>query len=140
MPSALMIATSRDTRSIINYGTVRTEMSQCYLISIMSIELVSSGFFVPPVNQLQTASISKDVLEGEDILENWHLSLSRVEPFTKFIYRKEDIKKTDKGELSCQHRYQDGDTLWLSKKTHDTFCNKCATLLQFSECIRKYVC
>merc|ERR1719242_2015306 len=53
------------------------------------------GFFVPPINQLQTASLSKDMLE-QNILDNWHLSLSRVEPFTKFICIKENPKRTMK--------------------------------------------
>ena len=41
--------------------------------------------------------------------------------------------------IACNHRFQDGDTLWVSNTSHEVYCHKCATLLQFSECIRKYV-
>merc|ERR1719474_1615497 len=37
---------------------------------------VWEGFFVPPPNQIQTASISRSMLDGEDV-EKWYQSLSR---------------------------------------------------------------
>ena len=94
------------------------------------------GFFVPPMDQIQTASISKQMLD--DNLANWHQSLSRVEPLTLFEYKR-DPKNTETREIGCKHRFKEGDLLWRSEKAHETMCHKCATLLQFSECIRKFV-
>eukprot|EP01083_Nonionella_stella_P314177 1130828_1 len=102
------------------------------------------GFFVPPMNQLQTASISKNMLQEVDDLENWHQSISRVESLQKFIYRESESNKfvyrhTTAPRMECKHKCKIGDALWLCKTTYDVYCNKCAVLLQFSECIRKYV-
>eukprot|EP01083_Nonionella_stella_P209508 759378_1 len=102
-----------------------------------------NGFFMPPQNQLQTAQISRH-MDGTDSFDDWYEGLSRVEPLTKFI---NDTRRsrTSKSMLqkskavACGHSVSKGDVLWYSEQTYDIYCNRCATLLQFSECIRKYV-
>ena len=104
------------------------------------------GFFVPPEKQLQSATITKNMDDwNDDNLMKWYESISRVEALTKFTYEADDEMRALRGEkvykpyTTCKHRHKLGDILWLSDTTYDVFCNKCARLLQFSECIRKYV-
>lgn len=73
-------------------------------------------------NQIQTASISKSMLNDDEV-ENWHQSLSRVEPLSKFehtegsrdgatkesrdganltVFMKKDFPRS----LSCKHRFR----------------------------------
>eukprot|EP01084_Bolivina_argentea_P046070 84816_1 len=42
-------------------------------------------------------------------------------------------------KIFCSHIAVQNDILWLSNSTQDVYCNRCGVLLQFSECIRKYV-
>lgn len=83
-------------------------------------------------------------------LKNWHQSLSQVEPLIKLIHRRQKQKNVNYHEISCRHSYQDGDIVWRSgvsvtvdddndKTTVCHLCDKCATMLRFGECIRKYV-
>ena len=73
----------------------------------------------------------------------WYKSLAIVEPLKKFIYQNKDKKDKmtglDTKQIFCSHDANQFDTLWLSNSTQDAYCNRCAILLQFSECIRKYV-
>ena len=39
----------------------------------------------------------------------------------------------------CRAMLSDEKIFWLNEKTQEMYCEKCSTLLQFSECIRKYV-
>ena len=105
-----------------------------------------NGFFMPPMNQLQTAQISKNMSVTDDF-EDWYSSLSRVEPLTKFINHDINNKNKKKNKklynninnIACKHKVKNDQILWYSKKTYEVYCDKCATLLQFAECLRKYV-
>eukprot|EP01084_Bolivina_argentea_P038517 71232_1 len=99
-----------------------------------------AGFFVPPTNRLQTSAISKNMKQINMMnnlqLNKWYEILSHVESLTKFICQEELPSDYKKG---CDHKYKIGDTLWISTQTCHVYCDKCSSLLRFSECIRKYV-
>ena len=118
-----------------------------------------NGFFIPPEHQFQTSQISQDdALDAKNKrysrhkhekkinVKKWYKSLGIVEPFKKFIYeasskhkKRDKLFGLDKKKIFCEHDANERDILWLSTSTQDVYCNRCGVLLQFSECIRKYV-
>ena len=114
-----------------------------------------NGFFIPPEHQFQTSQISQDSVDIKNKrkarylnqkkanVKSWYKSLAIVEPLKKFIYENKDKKDKmtgqDTKQIFCSHQANQCDTLWLSNSTQDVYCNRCAILLQFSECIRKFV-
>ena len=114
--------------------------NNCHSPSLSTMDY--KGFFVPPPsNQNQTASISKQMLNAEDV-DHWYQTLSRVEPLAKVpvkvLMDQRQYEKEEDIPTACQHRVKAGSIVWVSKKG-EVFCDKCGIMLKFSECIRKYV-
>eukprot|EP01083_Nonionella_stella_P040725 110414_1 len=97
-----------------------------------------SGFFIPPEHQFQTTQMDNDSVNRT----TFYKELAIVEPFCKFRYRTNKKQKLLLGSthhVCCNHIANVEDILWLSNRTQDVYCNRCGVLLQFTECIRKYV-